>query len=350
FTTGSSGFSRSPQLNFDFSRDTNDGKIYGIDVSHHNGQINWSKVAKAGVRFAYIKATQGTTFVDRLFSYNIQNSTAHQIPSGAYHFLSSSSEASTQTENFIKIYSDRHGDDSLPPVLDLEWDYDRSGYDRWKNKTSSEIVEMCLPWLEKVESEFGMRPLIYTNKFWWEEILGREGDHLQGYAIWMSRYGRFQEPSPPLMDRFNWLIWQFTEKGAVDGVPGTVDVNWCKPEFLSRGNPAPDSSCNLDDFKKNNATLSEEEMRSLYTSLRSAFGRFNQEQVDFLNVLIETSAPADLRSFIHGSYDPKLDTAETANFFSKAETLFGNSSSEVYTLKTLLELARPSAVRRCILE
>ena len=72
--------------------------------------------------------------------------------------------------------------------------------------------------------------------------------------------------------------------------------------------------------------------------------------MDFLNVLIETSAPADIRSFLRGSYDPKLDAAEEAGFFSGADTLFGDSSSEINTLKILLEFAQPSAVRRCILE
>lgn len=344
-----------PGLHFDFAGDANDGKTYGIDVSHHNGDINWKKVAGGGAKFVYIKATQGARHQDKRFLFNMENAIVNGIPAGAYHFMSSSFDALSQAEHFIQTYKAWHSTASLPPVLDIEWDFDENRNDKWKNKDVTEIVAMCSEWLEKVESELKVRPVIYTNKFWWEGLLGSLGDKFQSYDIWMSRYGQFDKSSPPLMDNFRWAVWQFTETGLMDGVNGYIDVNWCKPGFIPN---TPDVTkivtdavpqCDLQEFKANNTPLSEEESKRLYTTLRGVFGGFTQEQVDFLNILIETAKPVDLREFLDGRYDPRLDETETAGFFSVAAELFEGSSAEIDTLKILLDLAQPSAVRKCIL-
>ena len=341
-----------PRKYFDFSEHGTDGKIYGIDVSHHKKRIDWQRVAQAGARFAYCKSTQGMTVTDSRFAYNIENATRNGIPAGAYHFLSSISPAPEQADHFISVFGPWHRQNSLPPVLDLEWDYNSQNYDRWKNMSASQIVDMCLTWLQKVQAGFGQVPLIYTNKYWWDDLLKAEGNRLQSYPIWMSRYGRFSDPEPPMMSGdFNWMIWQFTEHGTIDGVSmrGKVDINWCKPEFLTTQPAPPEPSCNLSRFKQNHDPLSEEELKSLFVGLRSTLGRFNEEQVEFLNVLVETASPADLRSFLSGSHDPPLDDEENDAFLAKAGQLFGTSDAELDVLKSLAEVAQPAAVRSCIL-
>lgn len=342
-----------PKRNFKFESDADDDKTYGIDVSHHNGDIDWQKVGQAKVGFAYIKATQGNRFVDNRFEFNIDSARRERIPSSAYHFLSSTHDAPSQVDHFLRAYGNWHNEMSLPPVLDIEWHYNKSNNDMWRNKSRSEILDMCSAWLEKVESTLGVRPVIYTNKNWWEHTLRSSADQLQSYPIWMSRYGKFELDSPPIMDGFEWALWQFTDRGTLDGINGLVDVNWCRADFLpeiSLPQVVETAAQRLLEYKSNNDPLSEDELKTLFVKLRAVFGSFSHDQVEFLNVLVETARPADLRDLINGSFDPRLNLSETASFFTKAADLFGSSSAENDTLKILLEISKPSAVRSLILK
>ncbi len=224
---------KSARKYFDFNCDADDRKIYGIDVSHHAGDIDWSKVAGAGARFSYIKASQGVTLVDGRFRENIKGAIRSGIPAGAYHFLSSLTPADRQADTFIGEYGPWHAQCALPPVVDIEWDKrSADSRDRWERKTSQAIVAMAQTVLERIEREFGVRPLIYTNKSWWESRIGKAGNVLSDYPLWPSRYGGFDESAPPVMSGFNWVLWQFTEHGKIDGINTSVDVNWCKPGFV----------------------------------------------------------------------------------------------------------------------
>ena len=335
--------------NFNFQSDADDGETYGIDVSHHKGTISWSKIAKSGVKFAYIKATQGQTFIDNKFQYNFNQAKENNIPAGAYHFLSTHSSATKQADHFLNTYNKVNSGDNLPPVLDLEWDYNSSGHDNWSNFNSDKIITKCLLFLERIENELNQRPIIYTNKGWWESILGSNGSALNIYPIWMSRYGKYNEAEPPLMSGFDWLMWQFTDKGSVDGINGYVDVNVSKPELLLNQPPLVSTPCDLTAYEKNNNELTKDESLKLFNHLRTIFGGFNQAQVDFLNILIGSASPASIRSFIKGSVEPQLTQDEKSQFTEKANNIFSQSASEVETLATLMELAQPSAIRRCII-
>lgn len=221
-----------PQKFFEFPDDANDGKTYGIDVSHHKGTINWKKVTLAGTQFSYAKATEGRTYQDNRFEENHKGARAEDLPVGAYHFLSHGTLPKDQANNFINTYKPFYKTNDLPPVLDLEWDYKPgTNHDRWEGQSGELIVNKCLEWLAIIEEEFSKSPLIYTNKNWWETRLGNEGTRLSNYKIWMSRYGKFNQPSPPMPSGLKWAIWQFTEHGKIPGVTGHVDVNFTAPDF-----------------------------------------------------------------------------------------------------------------------
>jgi lysozyme len=221
-----------PTLYFKFPDHANDGKTYGIDVSHHQGKIDWQSVKNAGPQFSYAKATQGKTLVDSRFDENIKGARNVGLRVGAYHFLSHGTTPKDQAANFINTYGPKREKNDLPPVLDLEWDIAPGGkQDRWAAQSPSKIVDKCVEWLKIVEDEFGVAPLIYTNKSWWEGRLGNEGKRLKGYGIWMSRYGRWDQPGPPMPDELSWALWQFTDKGTVSGVSGRVDVNFIASDF-----------------------------------------------------------------------------------------------------------------------
>jgi lysozyme len=209
----------------------------GIDVSHFNidkdGQkitIKWDEVAKAGIDFVYIKASQGRTLKDPEFEANWAGAKAQQLPAGAYHFLSALSDPAAQARFFLSVYADRSARD-LAPVVDVEWDYTNPKYtktdkvDRWEQKTPAQIVAAVDTWLRAVASATGKTPIIYTNKTWWDARVGAAGATLGAtYPVWLADYTvGIDAPAP--IDGFTTVMWQTTDKGTVAGVNGNVDLS-----------------------------------------------------------------------------------------------------------------------------
>lgn len=206
----------------------------GIDVSHFNiaknGQkipIKWDQVAKSGVAFAYIKASQGRTLKDPEFDANWAGAQRANVPKGAYHFLSALVNPAAQAEFFLSVYGTR-SDSDLPPVVDVEWDFEtETKNDRWEKKSAIQIVAALDTWLRAVASATGKTPIIYTSKAWWDARVGVEGDILGAtYPVWLADYkatGTAPEPVP--LDGFKTVLWQFSDAGTVAGVDGTVDVS-----------------------------------------------------------------------------------------------------------------------------
>lgn len=98
--------------------DLREGERYGIDVSHHQGPINWNRVARDDVSFAYIKATEGADFVDNQFAANWSEADSAGLLRGAYHFFTLCTAGEKQAENFLRVVPDDR--DALPPAVDLE--------------------------------------------------------------------------------------------------------------------------------------------------------------------------------------------------------------------------------------
>jgi lysozyme len=116
-------------LPFSFPADARPDSIFGVDVSHHNFdrckcKANWEKAASSKVVFAYIKATQGTRYVDPTFKDNWSNLTSSNIHRGAYHFLSSDGDALEQARHFVESVRAAGGvrPADMPPSLDVEWE------------------------------------------------------------------------------------------------------------------------------------------------------------------------------------------------------------------------------------
>lgn len=94
-------------------------EIRGIDVSAYQGNISWSVLSEQGIKFAFIKATEGSSFVDEKFNINYEKANKTNLKIGAYHFFSYDSEGSAQADNFIKNVPKT--EDMLPPVVDIEF-------------------------------------------------------------------------------------------------------------------------------------------------------------------------------------------------------------------------------------
>lgn len=183
---------------------------FGIDVSHHNGIINWDKVGKIDnkheIEFVYIKATEGENWLDKRFIHNWKGVKKRNLKRGAYHFYNPNKNSTKQAAFFIKNVPIDSTD--LPPVVDIE---------HLPKKQS--ITNLCIGlknYLQLIEAHYGKKPIVYTGAHFYNHIK----DSLVGYPLWVANYNR--HPSPLAHD---WELWQFSESGSVVGINGYCDIN-----------------------------------------------------------------------------------------------------------------------------
>lgn len=180
--------------------------IHGIDVSWYQLWIDWKTVKEQNViQFAFIKATEGETLVDRAFKRNWRETKKHGIRRGAYHFFRPNKSGEKQARAYLKAVDFQKGD--MAPVLDIEV----LGDD--KKKFYKEIDA----WLKVVETETGKRPIIYSGRrFYADHLESRYSD----YPFWVANYNRKK-----LRIRQRWHFWQHTDRAKIKGIFGKVDHN-----------------------------------------------------------------------------------------------------------------------------
>lgn len=186
----------------------------GIDVSHHQGLIDWEAVSATKVQFVFLKATEGATHVDRRFARNLRGARRVGIPVGAYHFLNAKSTIASQFANFYEHASPSELD--LLPVVDVEW----SGVRGWSTQQLHDSLSL---FVRLVEEYYGCQPLIYADeKFFYRHLKG----HFDSYPLFIARYQK-QQPQLPFARRY--YLWQSSEKGHVAGISGHVDLDMFTP-------------------------------------------------------------------------------------------------------------------------
>jgi len=195
--------------------------ILGIDVSHHQGSINWTMVANDGKVFAFCKATEGMTYHDPNFSTYMTNGTAAGVIMGAYHFARPDNNTALQdANNFITQAHNYIGDGFLPPVLDLEDPNTSTHLDQIY--TSSQLTNWVQIWLNRVESQTGVRPIIYTNSHY----AGFLNTSLNSYGLWIAKPGTSPSTPPTNLGSWNnWMFKQYSWYGSVNGISGNVDLD-----------------------------------------------------------------------------------------------------------------------------
>src|SRR5260221_6953313 len=128
----------------------------GIDVSHYQGSVRWHDVASSEVRFAFAKASEGSSAVDSYFSENWRGMQEAGLFRGAYHFGRPGSDPETQAVHFQSVVG-ALGFRDLPPVLDLEA---ADGHD------GQHVLGWARAFVDKAEQLFGRRLIVYTGQFW----------------------------------------------------------------------------------------------------------------------------------------------------------------------------------------
>jgi lysozyme len=190
--------------------------VQGIDVSHYQGTINWASVAQdpAGVKFAYAKASQGTSTVDAQYANNYAGMKANGIMPGAYHFFDPSADVTAQVNNFIAVVGKMQAGD-LPPAIDVEQTSGMSG---------AQIFTAVQAWITQVQAALGCStPIIYTSASFWN------GNNVSGSSnlfttspLWVAQYTSAPAPNLPTGASV-YTFWQYSESGSVAGM--TVDMD-----------------------------------------------------------------------------------------------------------------------------
>ena len=193
--------------------DHGDIEKQGIDISHHQGEIDWQTVAKSGmIKFAYIKASEGAGHQDTRYKYNTEHARAAGIAVGSYHYFRPEIPVEQQYNNFMQMVSISTQD--LIPVIDVE----ERGH-----KPSKQICDSLKKFTTLVEAQWGVRPIIYTHQRYYNVMLQQSFD---SHILWIARYGIYKyKPHPTLEDNRQCGLWQYSNRGRIEGIKGDVDLN-----------------------------------------------------------------------------------------------------------------------------
>ena len=206
----------------------------GLDVSHYQGSINWATVKANGARFAWIKATEGTTYQDPNFSSNYLNAYNQGIVRGAYHFGRPDVSSGSTQADFFASHGGAWSKDglTLPGTLDIEWGTSGEGGDCY-GKSQSSIVQFILSFSNEYHAKTGRWPVIYTATSWWTECTGNTGDFSSTNPLWVARYSSSVGALP-----YNWgyqTIWQFADSGTFPGDQDRFNGAFTQVQALANG-------------------------------------------------------------------------------------------------------------------
>ena len=196
-------------------------EIKGIDVSHYQGEIDWQSLSGQGIRFAYIKATEGSSHVDERFAVNYAEAGATSLKTGAYHFFSFDSPGLSQAEHFIRTVEAFDG--MLRPAVDVEFYGNKEDNPPDPDQVEKELRDF----LALVEQAYDRKPVIYATMESWElYIRGR----FEEYPLWIRDI--WKKPVLPSSEEdsreYQWTFWQYTNRGRLTGFSGVekfVDLN-----------------------------------------------------------------------------------------------------------------------------
>ncbi len=179
----------------------------GIDVSHYQGNIDWDRVTKGTkISYAYLKATEGANYVDDTYARNLREARRVGLSVGSYHFYRPNVTPREQFDNIVRnIKAD---DQDLVPIIDIE---------SRGSVSEEQFVRDLKELVRLVEHHFGKKPLLYSYQNFYNRHLA---GHFDDYHWMIAKY---QDEAPVLSDGRDYIMWQYTSKGQIDGIRGHVD-------------------------------------------------------------------------------------------------------------------------------
>jgi len=201
--------------------------VPGFDISHHNGQIDWTKVVEAlkpdptsippgepypegPYGFVFCKATEGLEYVDPTEQVDFRGALGAGLITGLYHFFHPTLDPVKQANHFLSTF-----DNSLQVLtaIDMEW---ISPVNEWDQLKPLEAARAVQEFLDTVEFRTHRKPLLYYSPGFATQYLSSLA--MGPYKRWIASYGS----TPPN----NYAIWQYSEKGTIPGItPGSLDLD-----------------------------------------------------------------------------------------------------------------------------
>jgi lysozyme len=182
---------------------------WGVDVSHHQGHIDWRLVAgEPHVRFAYLKATEGGDWTDPTFATNWEGARGAGLRVGAYHFFTFCTDPVVQAKHFVAVMPS--APDALPPAVDLEL-----GGNCSRTPSRESLRRDLKLFVDEVERSVARKPVLYVTRDAYHAYF--EGAPVEN-PLWVRNV--WYEPDEP-----KWALWQFANRGRVAGIEGFVDLN-----------------------------------------------------------------------------------------------------------------------------
>ena len=198
-----------------------DYAVHGIDVSKFQNAVDWHSVRAAGIRFAFIKATEGGDRVDDRFQENWIGAKRAGVARGAYHFYYFCRPAIEQARWFVKHVPREKG--TLPPVLDMEWN-PLSPSCKLRPEPAVVRREMNI-FLNFVRRHYGRTPIVYTAPDFYDD---NDLAKIDGVEFWLRSVAGHPDQSYPGQE---WTFWQYTGTGQMRGVEGDTDINVFRGSF-----------------------------------------------------------------------------------------------------------------------
>ena len=197
---------------------TRSRRIQGIDISHWEGDIDFRRVKQAGIRFVYIKASEGASYIDPDFERNYTEARKQRLKIGFYHYVTARTvdEARVQARHFAEVIRGKkyHG----CPVMDFE---------TFGSLTKERINEISLAFLQELREVTGKRVAIYSDA---NNAKNTFDARLSVYPLWIAQYG---VASPDMNNHWrSWAGWQYTDDGRVYGIRGDVDRDYFSEDML----------------------------------------------------------------------------------------------------------------------
>ena len=200
----------------------------GIDVSHWQGTIDWPRVAGAGKKFVFLKASEGRNYTDPTYAGNRQAAKAAGLRTGAYHFArpeTVAGDAVGEAQVFVAAAKLQSGD--LRPVLDIEVN---------GGLGVAALQAWVRTWLDEVYRLTGQRAIVYTSPNFWRTSMGDTQSIAQaGYTtLWIAHWGA-SSPTVPAGNwaGYGWSFWQYSSTGRVSGISGDVDLDRARTTDLA---------------------------------------------------------------------------------------------------------------------
>ncbi|MCR5032851.1 MAG: glycoside hydrolase family 25 protein [Lachnospiraceae bacterium] len=192
--------------------------IMGIDVSKWNGEIDWQKVADAGVEFAIIRcgyrgSSTGALVIDPMFRQNIAGAKNAGIKTGVYFFTQATTTVEAVEEASMVIELCRGYNMEYPAFIDTEG---AGGNGRADTLDVTTRTQICNAFCETLE-DAGMKAGVYASRNWLNNRI--QAINLEKFVIWLAEYRKIPEYAG------YYQMWQYTSSGSVDGIEGRVDLD-----------------------------------------------------------------------------------------------------------------------------